>query len=140
MKILFLFYVGNISAKQLCRNGENCVLKLKTLTLEDGSKIEKGLVRIQNDEEEKNFCNTYGMESIEDNSSDIVFRARDYKQHGRYPICRPANQMDYSIKWESLGKIGCVNACHKRCFNESCDTCDDFCQSKDAKCCSGLLI
>ena len=98
-KMLFFYFLVLVElitcyksspAKQNCNNGETCVFKLETLTLENESKIERGLVRVQNIGEEKHFCNMYGMELLEDNSSDIVFRARNQTKEGRNPICRPA--------------------------------------------------
>ena len=119
------------------------VSKLRTLKLENGLYVEKGLVRIQNDEQEKEFCKKYGMNPINDISSYIVSVARDarkYQPSSRYPICWPENQKDYDIEWKGLAIPGCANACHKRCKDESCEECDNFCQSPDSRCCSGSRL
>ena len=133
---MFLLHLFLYSQIIICSS----VSKLKTLTLENGSYVEKGLVRVQNDQQEKEFCNKYGMNPVKYISSYIVSIARDAREYqpvGRYPICWPDNQKDYDIEWEGLAIPGCATACHKRCKSKSCNECDNFCQSPDSRCCSG---
>ena len=127
---------------EICNRDEKCVLNLETLILENGLKVEKGLIRINTDSEEKEFCNTYGLTPFQDNlqqngKSPIVFHAQDHQIQGRYPICKNSDQKDYDVEWITTGKRGCGQACHEKCFSEPCQKCDNYCNLKDAKCCSG---
>ena len=138
--LLFLKLISGSKTFRPDRCSGVCVSKLETLTLENGFRAEKGLVRVKSDEEEKEFCAVFGMIPLQDQLSDIAFNARDFKRIGRHPICQTENQNDYYVQWRSSGKIGCTNACHASCSDGPCNECESFCGSKDARCCSGWLF
>ena len=112
------------SEHSFCRNNSNCILKLRTIQLEDGRFVEIGGERVVNYEEESEFCSKYGL-SVFSEVPSSVHHEKNHNHAGYYPICiaDSYDQNDYKINWETTGKIGCFNNSNK---------CDDI----DAICCS----
>ena len=114
---------AEIKNSEHCKNNRDCILKLKTLRLEDGRFIEIGGERVVDYEEESQFCNQYGL-SIYSGVSSQVYKEKDPNHAGYYPICIADNydQKDYKINWENTGIKGCFK-------NTKCDDIDAVCCS-----------